>query len=288
VVTSLSFVSALVWVWWIAGVACAFAWIASLVSGDTSWVDRSWSILPEVYVWVFAAHAHFDNARLTTMAILTTLWGVRLTYNFARKGGYSGVEDYRWQVIRESMARWQFQLFNLFFIVLYQNALLVLIALPALSAYQHRSSAFGPFDVLGIVVFVALLVGETLADQQQWRFHQEKKRLINSGQRVTTGFLREGLFRYSRHPNYFFEIAQWWVIFAFAALAARSLAQWTVLGAVLLTLLFVGSTRLTEQISASKYPDYRDYQRQVSAIVPWRVRRRAESAAPDASPAPST
>jgi steroid 5-alpha reductase family enzyme len=287
-VISLAFVSALEWVWWIAGVASAFTWVASLVSGDTSWVDRSWSILPEVYVWVFAAHAHFENARLTTLAILTTIWGVRLTYNLARKGGYSGVEDYRWQVLRKAMPHWQFQLFNLFFIVLYQNALLVLIALPALSAYQHRSTPFGYPDVFATVVFVALLAGETLADQQQWRFHQEKKHLAAVGHSVTPGFLREGLFRYSRHPNYFFEIAQWWIVFAFGALAARSLTQWTVLGAALLTLLFVGSTRFTEKISSGKYPQYRDYQRQVSAIVPWRTRRSLESAAPDAARAPST
>jgi len=273
-------VSALSWVWWIAGAACFFAWVASLISGDTSWVDRLWSILPEVYVGVFAAHAHFDDARLDTMAVLTTLWGIRLTYNFARKGGYAGVEDYRWQVLRESMSRWQFQLFNLFFIVLYQNALLVAIALPALSAYQHRSHPFGPLDALCTVAFAAFLTGETIADQQQWRFHQRKKALAAAGQPSTPGFLSEGLFRYSRHPNYFFEIAQWWVVFAFGAVAARSPLQWTALGAVLLTVLFIGSTRFTEQISSNKYPDYRDYQRRVSAIVPWWPRQSSSVVAP--------
>ena len=126
--------SALWWVAAVAAVACVFAWTASLVSGDTSWVDRMWSLLPETYVVIFAGFAHFTNARLTIMAILTTLWGARLTFNFARKGGYRGVEDYRWGVLRDSMTTWQFQLFNFFFIVIYQNLLLVLIALPAWSA----------------------------------------------------------------------------------------------------------------------------------------------------------
>ena len=278
--------SALAWVGWIAGTACAVAWVASLLSGDTSWVDRLWSILPEIYVWVFAAHAHVANARLTTMAILTTLWGLRLTYNFARKGGYSGVEDYRWGVLRQSMTRGQFQLFNLFFIVLYQNALLVLIALPALSAYQHRATPFGPWDVVLSVLFVAFLAGETVADQQQWRFHQGKKQRARD-ETHSPGFLCEGLFRYSRHPNYFFEIAQWWVVAGFGALAARSWWPWTVLGAFLLTLLFVGSTRFTERISSSKYPEYRDYQRRVSAIVPWRPRRSADVASDTSSHGPS-
>ena len=56
------------------------------------------------------------------MAVLVTAWGARLTFNFARKGGYTGMEDYRWAVLRGRMKPWQFQLFNLFFIVLYQNA----------------------------------------------------------------------------------------------------------------------------------------------------------------------
>src|SRR5277367_4771417 len=158
----------------IAAGACAFAWIASLVTGDTSWVDRMWSIVPVIYVWVFAAYAHLQSARLDVIAALVTVWGVRLTYNFARKGGYSGVEDYRWAVLRDSMRWWQFQLFNLFFIVLYQNALLVLITLPAWSAYQHRSTSFGPLDVVLTLLFVLFTVGETIADQQQWEFHQWK------------------------------------------------------------------------------------------------------------------
>jgi steroid 5-alpha reductase family enzyme len=275
--------SALTSVFWVAGVACAFAWVASLVSGDTSWVDRLWSILPAAYLIIFAAHDHFDSARLDVMAALVTLWGVRLTFNLARKGGYSGVEDYRWQVLRESMSRGQFQLFNLFFIVLYQNALLVLISLPAYSAEQHRRSPFGVLDVVLTLVFLGLLLAETVADQQQWNFHQTKRRVAADGHLPESGFLREGLFRYSRHPNYFFEIAQWWVVFAFAALAARSALQWTVLGPVLLTALFIGSTRFTEKISAAKYPLYARYQREVSAIVPWRPRRDALEALPDSS-----
>jgi steroid 5-alpha reductase family enzyme len=277
---SVACVSALTWVIIVWGVACAFAWIASLVSGDTSWVDRMWSLLPEIYLWIYAAAAHFTNARLTTMAILATLWGVRLTYNFARKGGYNGVEDYRWQVLRDSMPPWRFQLFNLFFIVLYQNVLLVLIALPAMSAYQHLHSSFSGIDALLVIVFLGLLVGETVADQQQWNFHQRKKGWSETQRTLEPGFLSDGLFRFSRHPNYFFEIAQWWVIFAFGAVAAHSVVLWTIIGPVLLTLLFVGSTRFTEQISSSKYPQYAAYQARTSAIVPWLPRAAETLGAP--------
>ena len=68
------------------------------------------------------------------------------------------------------MQPWQFQLFNFFFIVLYQNFLLVLIALPAWTAYQNRASPFGPLDVLSAALFLAFTVGETITDRQQWGF----------------------------------------------------------------------------------------------------------------------
>jgi steroid 5-alpha reductase family enzyme len=257
----------------IGSVACAFAWIASLVTGDTSWVDRLWSIVPMIYLWVFAVTAHLHNARLDIMAIVVTVWGARLTYNFARKGGYSGVEDYRWAVLRESMTRWQFQLFNLFFIVLYQNVLLVLISLPAWTAYQHRDTSFGVLDVIVTVAFLACTFAETVADQQQWDFQTRKSAQVAAGQVPVAQFVQTGLFRFSRHPNYFFEIAQWWLIFLFAAVAARSVIEWTVLGPFLLTLLFIGSTRFTEKISLSHYPEYALYKRTTSPVIPWRTRR---------------
>lgn len=253
--------------------ACAFAWIASLVTGDTSWVDRLWSIVPVIYVWVFAVTAHLHSARLDVLAVVVTVWGARLTYNFARKGGYSGVEDYRWEVLRSSMSRWQFQLFNLFFIVLYQNALLVLISLPAWTAYQHRDASFNALDVIVMLAFLGCTFAETVADQQQWNFQVRKSAQIAAGQEPKPRFVQTGLFRYSRHPNYFFEIAQWWLVFFFGCVAAHSLIEWTVLGPFLLTLLFIGSTRFTEKISLSHYPEYALYQRTTSPVVPWRTRR---------------
>src|SRR5215470_10552108 len=250
---------------WILGGVVAACWIASLLTNEHSWVDRIWSIVPIAYVAVFAAAAGFSDARLDTMLALVALWGARLTFNFARKGGYAkGGEDYRWAVLRGRMPRWQFELFNLFFIAIYQDVLLLLISLPALTAYQHRGD-FGAADVLAAVVFVGCLVGETIADQQQWNFQQWKKSQSSPRRR----FVQSGLFRYSRHPNFFFEQAQWWVIFAFGAIAAGSVVQPTIAGPVLLTLLFLGSTRFTESISLSRYPEYSIYQQTTSAQIPW-------------------
>jgi steroid 5-alpha reductase family enzyme len=122
-----------------------------------------------------------------------------------------------------------------------------------------------PLDAIAFLVFVVLLVGETVADQQRWNFQT-----TNPGCRVSGGgVLRTGLYRYSRHPNYFCEIGLWWVVFAFAAIAAGTPWLGTVAGAVLLTLLFIGSTLFTEQISLARHPAYSDYQRTTSMLIPW-------------------
>lgn len=249
-----------------------FCWVASLVTRDTSWVDRIWSVVPVAYLWVFASFAGLADARLTVMAVLVTLWGARLTFNFARKGGYSGVEDYRWAVLRGRMSPIAFQAFNLFFIAIYQNLLLMLITLPALTALDHRRP-FGVLDAAAAVLFILFLVGETVADQQQWEFHRNKAAVIARGEDPDVRFLTTGLFRYSRHPNFFFEQAQWWVIAAFGIIAAGTI-PWTIIGAVLLSVLFIGSTVFTESITRSKYPEYADYQSRTSPVIPW-LRRAA-------------
>jgi steroid 5-alpha reductase family enzyme len=269
----------------IAAAVSIFCWVASLITKDTSWVDRIWSIVPAVYVWVFAVAALVageEATRLVVMAILATAWGARLTFNFARKGGYTGMEDYRWAILRARMTSWQFQLFNIFFIVLYQNALLVLISLPAFIAWQNPT-AFTGWDALLAVLFALFLIGEFIADQQQWDFHKAKQA---AGGSLEPGFLTTGLWRYSRHPNFFFEQAQWWVFYALGAAAAVSagagvwggVLNWTIIGAALLTVLFVGSTVFTESISASKYPLYAHYQRTTSMLVPLPPRQRTAEA----------
>lgn len=267
----------------VAGASAVFCWIASLITKDTSWVDRLWSVVPVVFVWIFTIAGIADGqdaTRLIVMAVLVTAWGVRLTFNFARKGGYAGVEDYRWAILRGRMKPWQFQLFNLFFTVLYQLTLLVLITLPAYVAWQHPTS-LGLWDGVFTGLFIVFLIGETIADQQQWQFHQAKKR------GDATGFLTTGLFAYSRHPNFFFEQAQWWMIYALGASAAvrAGLGFWggalnaTIVGAVLLTVLFIGSTIFTESISAAKYPAYADYQRSTSMLIPLPRRTRSGASA---------
>jgi steroid 5-alpha reductase family enzyme len=83
------------------------------------------------------------------------------------------------------------------------------------------------------------------------------------------GFLTRGLFAYSRHPNFFCEISLWWSFYVFAISVTKEAIHWSIVGTILLTLLFQGSTTFTETITLKKYPEYAEYQRTTSRLIPW-------------------
>lgn len=246
-------------------------WIASLITREYSWTDRAWSVFPPVYAWIFAVEGGLAP-RGVLMALLVTAWGARLTWNFWRKGGFApGGEDYRWAIVRAGMPAWAWPIFNLTFVAGYQNILVFLITLPAWVIVGH-TAPLGPVDGLATLLFLGALVGETLADQDQWKHHQQKK----LGP-VDPPFCTRGLFRWSRHPNFFFEQAQWWILLLFPVAAGLGVWHLGAIGAPLLTMLFFGSTRFTESITRSKYPTYADYQRRTSMWVPWWPRGEQEA-----------
>jgi steroid 5-alpha reductase family enzyme len=256
-----------------AGLAAA-CWLLGVATREVSWVDRLWSLAPPLYVAWFAWSAARLDGRLVVMTALAALWGARLTYNFARKGGYArGGEDYRWAELRKTMGAVRWQLFSLVFISAYQNLLLLLIALPAWAVARRPPAPFGPLDVLATALFLLFLAGETVADQQQWRFQEDKKARRRRGEPVEHEFLTTGLFRFSRHPAFFCEIAIWWSFYLFSVAAGARWLDPSILGAALLTLLFQGSTAFTESITLRRYPAYAAYQSRVSRLFPLPPRR---------------
>jgi steroid 5-alpha reductase family enzyme len=171
--------------------------------------------MPPAYAWVIYFYGG-KQPRQIIMASLVTVWGIRLTYNFARKGGYSwkfweGEEDYRWVHVRKipfvgSKLGWF--LFNLIFISYYQAYLIMGFTLPMILTVSSggQGAAIGPLDSVAIIGMVIFIVFETMADEQQQAFQNEKYRIINAKEIIhepyKTGFLTTGLFAYSRHPNY--------------------------------------------------------------------------------------
>ncbi|MCY4645826.1 MAG: DUF1295 domain-containing protein [Gammaproteobacteria bacterium] len=255
------------------------AWLLSVITREVSWIDRLWSICPPVYCLIVAFALDFNSPRVNLMTVLAVLWGIRLTYNFARKGGYRpGGEDYRWAHVRKQYGPVGFQLLSVTFVHPGQMLLIWLFTSPIHRAWQFPDAPLGWFDYLAAALFLTLLIGETFADRQMWDFQQDKKRRIANGEDVRQPFMTNGLYRYSRHPNYFCEIALWWVFYLFGVAASGEWLHWTGLGCIGLTLLFIPSLRMTEAISAEKYPGYRDYQAAVPALIPLPRKDRAKAA----------
>jgi len=265
------------WISIMAGVVL-LCFIVSEITRNYSQVDKLWSLLPPVYSWVTVAAV--PCARTVLMAVLVTLWGLRLSYNFYRKGGYSiipwkGEEDYRWKILRESPAlkgRLRFGLFNLFFISLYQNIIILLFTTPILIAALNPESPLILTDILAALLMLTFLVTETVADNQQFRFQTMKRASRGDEQEYRDspgkGFLTEGLWKYVRHPNFASEQAIWISFYFFGVAASGKWINFTLTGPVLLVLLFIGSSIMTEKISSSKYPEYKTYQKDVPKFIP--------------------
>jgi len=267
---------------WILLVAWLSCFMLGELTGNVSQVDKIWSLLPIVYVWTVAHHGGYSS-RLLLMALLVTAWGVRLTYNFSRHGAYRwkfwrGHEDYRWQVLREKpefSPAWRWTLFNFGFISGYQNALILMMTLPMVVAMQFAETALGPLDYIATTLILFMLVYETTADNQQWRYQAAKYVLIDAGEPMPDeydkGFLDQGLWALSRHPNYFAEQGFWVAFYLFSIAASGQWVNWSIAGSILLVILFRGSSNFSEEISASKYPEYARYQQTVPRFIPWRI-----------------
>ncbi|MXW09610.1 MAG: DUF1295 domain-containing protein [Gammaproteobacteria bacterium] len=255
------------------------AWLLSVITREVSWIDRLWSICPPVYCLIVAASVGFAAPRVMLMAALVVAWGSRLTYNFARKGGYRpGGEDYRWAYVRKQYGPVGFQVLSITLVHPGQMLLIWLFTSPIHQAWQFPDTPLGWLDFLAAAVFLTLLAGETIADRQMWDFQQDKKHLLAGGEEIRRPFMTRGLYRYSRHPNYFCELAMWWVFYLFAVAASGEWVHWTGLGCIGLSLLFVPSLRMTEEISAAKYPGYREYQAAVPALIPFLRKEGAKTA----------
>lgn len=270
------------------GIVCVssmiYCFVVGEITGNNSQMDKLWSILPIVYAWIITVKSSMD-LRLVIMAGLITLWGVRLTFNFAKKGAYSlkfwsGEEDYRWVVLRGNpllKSRWIWALFNLLFISIYQNALVLAISLP-LFALMESTVVLNIFDILIAVVLLGFIVLETIADKQQMVFQTKKYALLNQGIKLENlpspydkGFNTNGLWGRSRHPNYFSEQSIWVVLYLFCISAGVTnyfFFNWTIVGSMFLILLFIGSSKFSEGVSLAKYPEYEKYINKVSKYVP--------------------
>jgi steroid 5-alpha reductase family enzyme len=248
--------------WLVAGTAIAavagVAWVISVIRRDVSIVDSLWSLLFLLALLVYLAFTETAGPRAWLITALVAAWALRLSvYITVRNHGEP--EDRRYQAIRRNNEP-HFWFKSLYIVFLLQGFLAWVICLPALAAVSGQTTP-GPLDFMGLALWLAGMYFEVLGDWQLARFRRAK--------RATGAVLDTGLWRYTRHPNYFGEALLWWGIYLVALSAG---AWWTVFAPLLMTflLLRVSGVALLEKDIADRRPAYRAYIRRTNAFFPGR------------------
>jgi len=232
-------------------------WVVSWFKSDVSIVDSMWSVLIFGAGLVYALILPTTGMRTDWVLALAALWALRLAaYITWRNRGEP--EDRRYQEIR---ARNQpgFEWKSLYLVFGLQAVLAWIVSLPLLAVVAGGSPA-GMVDVLGAAVVVFGLVFETIGDWQLARF---KGAPANAGR-----VMDRGLWRYTRHPNYFGEFCVWWGFFIIALSAG---GWWSLLSPLLMSVLLmkVSGVTLLEKDIGERRPKYRDYIARTNAFFPW-------------------
>jgi steroid 5-alpha reductase family enzyme len=232
-------------------------WALSLRLRDSSIVDIFWGVGFVGVAWISALASPGGAPRARLAVGLTTAWGLRLAGYLASRNLGKG-EDPRYAAMRRRHGEaWPVR--SLFIVFGLQGVLLWVVSLPVQAAVRAPPSALGALDLAGAALWVVGLAFESVGDYQLARWKRDPE---NRGK-----VMDRGLWRYTRHPNYFGDFLVWWGLFALAAGAG---AWWTALSPALMSVLLrrVSGVPLLEK-SMRRRPGYDEYVRRTSAFFPW-------------------
>jgi steroid 5-alpha reductase family enzyme len=240
-------------------------WVVSLALRNSSIVDPFWGTGFVLVNWLyFALMPDGFPARKWLISVLVTVWGLRLSIHLLRRNWGAG-EDFRYRKWREQFgARWWWV--SLFRVFVLQGVLLWIISAPLLAAQIRPTlNHLNVMDWIGGAVWAIGFFFEATGDHQLTRFRGNS---ANKGKVLNTG-----VWRYTRHPNYFGDATQWW---GYYLIAAAGSGYWTIWSPILMTvmLLRVSGVALLEKTLATAKPGYREYVDSTSAFVPWFPRKR--------------
>ncbi len=235
-------------------------WLISIPLKNVSIVDIFWGIgyLVAISVYTFLSDDVFT--RQWVLFILVLLWSIRLSgYLFFRN--YGKEEDFRYQEFRRHYGVNRYWWFSFFQVFILQGLLIALVSLPLLGVNLYtQNNELNLIDYVAIVVWIIGFLFESLGDYQLSKF---KSNPDNKGK-----VLNIGLWRYTRHPNYFGDAAVWW---SFGLFSIASGAYWYIIGSLVMTFLIIkisGVSLLEKSLKDTK-PKYRDYVSRTSAFIPW-------------------
>ena len=246
----------------VVGVLTAILWFVSVRIKDVSIVDLFWGTGFVVIAWVSLAIQGQPSSRVLLLSLCTTIWGLRLSLYLAIRN-HGRPEDYRYAAMRQRRGEsfWWSSLFLVFWL---QAAVMWVVALP-IQVGSTSASGMILLNWIGVVIWAVGFLFEAVGDYQLARFKRRGGVVLD-----------QGLWRYTRHPNYFGNALIWWGI---TLIALEPKYWWAFISPVLMTflLLKVSGVALLERSLSERSAEYRDYMRRTSSFIPLPPRRQGQS-----------
>lgn len=244
----------------------ALIWLVHLRDDNATIVDMGWGFGFVMMATVFMANGSGGTTRNVVLWLLLALWGGRIIYFIAKRMRQEGHEDKRYAMFRK---KWGGQARAKFFQLFECQALLqMIVVLPVLAVAFNPRPGLNAWEIFAAIVFVIGLIGETMADEQLRTFQNDPD---NKGK-----VCRTGLWAYSRHPNYFFEIVIWTAVYLYAL---ASPGGWLTLVSPLVIVYIImkitGIPLAEQQSLKSRGEEYRRYQETTSVLIPLPNKRKS-------------
>jgi steroid 5-alpha reductase family enzyme len=230
----------------------------SLIKKRNDVADIAWGLGFVLLAWTSYLISNDSGIRGLLAGVLVSVWGLRLAWHIYTRNKRK-TEDSRYLSWRKEWGKW-FYLRSYAQVYLLQGVLLFLIILPVLLINKNAGKALNHLDVVGVVIWLIGFFFESVGDAQLAKF---MKNPINKGK-----LMQQGLWRYTRHPNYFGEVTQWWGIWLIALSAPNG---WLgIIGPITITILilFVSGVPLLEKKYAGR-ADFEEYKKRTSIFIPF-------------------
>jgi steroid 5-alpha reductase family enzyme len=241
-------------------------WLISLRYRNVTIVDSLWGLGFVLIAWITFILSEGFSGRRTLIAMLVTVWGIRLSVYLSRRNWRAG-EDPRYGEWQKKSGE-RFWLVSLYKVFLLQAIFLWVIALVLqFGQMSPTPNKFGWLDMLGVIIWLIGFGFESVGD---WQLAKFKANPANKGR-----VMDQGLWAYTRHPNYFGEFLIWWGFFLITLSTPNS--WWTVISPIIITVVLLKMTGipLTEGTIVNSRPGYKNYIRRTSAFLPWFPKKEA-------------
>jgi len=238
-------------------------WLVSLKVRDVSFIDGVWPLAMLFLALVTWPRVDGDPARKALLLGIVTLWAVRLAWHLLRRWRANGADARYVAILKDRREKgWGFGKTALLMVFLPQAVLAWLTSLPVQLGQVSATPPLGLIAAAGIVLAIVGLIFETVGDAQLSAFKTDP---ANKGKVLDTG-----LWRYTRHPNYFGDACVWWGLWLIAA-ESGAIGLWSIIGPIFLTFTLTrwSGIGITEKATHRSRPGYADYVARTSAFIPW-------------------